>query len=165
MVSLAIVRPVSLRPQDSGQKNSHGLKGCTRSLWPRIFLTFVFSMHRDSKRICKRDRLRLLRLRPSNILSLIEQVPHTCKIRLIRSISVRKNIRVYIKLNTNLPNLPNHLMCRQNQKNIRLKSHLSCQGTIKIKTKIKRKLKNYIKKRIRVKDSVASVIIRERFLI
>ena len=26
----------------------------------RIFLTFVF-MHRDSKRICERDRLRLLR--------------------------------------------------------------------------------------------------------
>ena len=37
VVSLAIVRPVSLRLQYEGQKKAHGLKGCTRSLWPRIF--------------------------------------------------------------------------------------------------------------------------------
>ena len=78
-------------------------------------------MQRDSKRICKRYRLRQLRLRPSNILSLIEQLPHTCKIRLIRSISVRKKyIRVWIILSwprdlskTHWPkgsNLPNHLI-------------------------------------------------------
>ena len=75
----------------------------------RIFLTFVFLMHRDSKRICKRYRLRLLRLRPSNILSLIKQVPYTCRIRVIRSIRVqKKHSRMnYIKLNTNLPNLSN----------------------------------------------------------
>ena len=46
-----------------------------------------------------------------------------------------------------------------------LKSHLSCQGTIRIKRKSKYKSKEIIKKRIRVKDSVASVIVRERFLI
>ena len=69
--SLAIVRPVSLRPQNEGQKKRSRIKRMHTESLTRIFLTFVFSMHRDSKRICKRDRLRLLRLRPSNILSLI----------------------------------------------------------------------------------------------
>ena len=50
----------------------------------------------------------------TNILPLIEQVPHTCKIRQIRSISVRKKTFAYVKLNTNLPQT-NHLICRQNQ--------------------------------------------------
>ena len=79
-------------------KKTHGFHRCTRSLWHGFFWPLFFSIHRDFKRICKRCRLRLLLLRPSNILSLIEQVPHTCKIRLIRSISVRKNIRVWIIL-------------------------------------------------------------------
>ena len=41
------------------------------------------------------------------------------KIRPIRAISVRKKIysrMSYINLTTNLPNLPNHLICRLNQK-------------------------------------------------
>ena len=53
----------------------------------------------------------------------------TYKIRPIRAISVRKKIYSrmnYIKLTTNLPNQTNLLICRQNQKKIRLKSHLSC---------------------------------------
>ena len=58
--SLAIVRSVSLRLQDEGQKKLTEYHRCTRSLWHGFFLTFVF-MHRDSKRICERYRLRLLR--------------------------------------------------------------------------------------------------------
>ena len=65
MVSLAIVRPVSLRLQDSGQKNSRIKRMHTESLTTDLFLTFAFSIHRDSKRICKRDRLRLLRFSSS----------------------------------------------------------------------------------------------------
>ena len=97
----------SCEPTATGRrsKKAHGLHRCARSLWHGFFLTFVFSMQRDSKRICKRYRLRLLWLRPSNILSLIKQVPYTCRIRVIRAISVRKDIRVYIKLTTNLPNI------------------------------------------------------------
>ena len=60
-VSLAVIRPVSLRLQNEGQKNTHGYHSCTRSLWPRIFFDLFFSMQRDSKRICKRYRLRLQR--------------------------------------------------------------------------------------------------------
>ncbi len=49
----------------------------------------------DKSCICKRYRLRQLRMRLFNILPLIKQVPHTCKIRQIRTISVRKKyIRV-----------------------------------------------------------------------
>ena len=44
----------------------------------------------DKSCICKRYRLRMLRMRLSNILPLIKQVPRTCKIRVIRAISVRK---------------------------------------------------------------------------
>ena len=64
----------------------------------------------DKPCICKRYRLRLLRRRLSNILPLIKQVPHTCKIRPIRPISVRKKIYSrmnYINLTTNLPNPTN----------------------------------------------------------
>ena len=35
----------------------------------------------------------------------------------------------YIQLTTNLPNLTNHLLADRIKKRIRLKSHLSCQGT------------------------------------
>ena len=60
-ISLAIIRSVSLRLQNEGQKNSRIAQMHTESL-TRIFLTFsFFSMQRDFKRICKRDRLRLLR--------------------------------------------------------------------------------------------------------
>ena len=31
-ISLAVIRPVSLRLQNEGQKKTHGLLGCTRSL-------------------------------------------------------------------------------------------------------------------------------------
>ena len=60
-----IIRPVSLRLQDEGQKNAHGLSDATESLTRIFFLTFCFLMQRDSKRICKRYRLRLLRFRLS----------------------------------------------------------------------------------------------------
>ena len=93
-ISPAIIRPVSLRPQNEGQK-THGSHRCTRSLWDGFFWP-LFSMQIDFKRICKRYRLRLLKLRLSNILSLIKQVPQTCKIRLISSISVRKKTFAYI---------------------------------------------------------------------
>ena len=103
VVSLAIVRPVNLRPQDSGQKNAHGLKGCTRSLWPRIFFWPLFfrfigilngfasvtacgCWDSDCRMIC-------CCLAYIYIWSLGKQVPRISKIRLIRSISVRKNIR------------------------------------------------------------------------
>ena len=47
------------RLQNEGQKKLTDSPMHTESL-TRIFLTFVFSMHRDFKRICKRCRLRLL---------------------------------------------------------------------------------------------------------
>ena len=59
-ISLAIIRSVSLRPQNEGQKKTHGSHWCTRSLWHGFFWPLFFLMHRDFKRICKRDRLRLL---------------------------------------------------------------------------------------------------------
>ena len=150
---------MSLRLQNEGQKKTHGLHRCTRSLWHGFFWPLFFSVQRDYKRICKRYRLRLLWCSDCPviycylvyILSLWEQVPPTCKIRQIRAISVRKKTFAYIKLNTNIPNQTNHLICRQNQRKIRLKSHLSCQGTIRIKRKSKFKSKRKIKKRIREK--------------
>ena len=41
-------------------KKAHGLHRCTRSLFTDFF-DLCFPMQRDYKRICKRDRLRLLR--------------------------------------------------------------------------------------------------------
>ena len=64
MVSLAIVRPVSLRLQYEGQKtltdstDAHGV-------FDTDFFDLCFSIHKDSKRICKRHRLRLLRFSSS----------------------------------------------------------------------------------------------------
>ena len=58
--SLAIIRSVSLRLQNEGQKNAHGSHRCTRSLWHGFFWPFLL-MQKDYKRICKRDRLRLLK--------------------------------------------------------------------------------------------------------
>ena len=58
-ISLAIIRSVSLRLQNEGQK-THGSHRCTRSLWHGFFWPYLL-MHRDYKRICKRDRLRLQR--------------------------------------------------------------------------------------------------------
>ena len=65
MVSLAIVRPVSLRLQYEGQKNSRIKRMHTESLTTDLFFDLCFSIHKDSKRICKRDRLRLLRFSSS----------------------------------------------------------------------------------------------------
>ena len=44
--SLAIIRSVSLRLQNEGQKNAHGSHRCTRSLWHGFFLTFSFRCKR-----------------------------------------------------------------------------------------------------------------------
>ena len=102
----------------------------------RIFLTFVFSMQRDSKRICKRYRLRLLRFRLSCDMLFFAYIycPKESKchalarfvlfVRLLpfgqwvfdKSRVQKKHSRMnYIKLTTNLP-LTNHLICRLNQK-------------------------------------------------
>ena len=60
--SLAIIRSVSLRLQNEGQKkHSRIAQMHTESLTRIFFDLFLFSMHRDSKRICKRERLRLQR--------------------------------------------------------------------------------------------------------
>ena len=57
----------------------------------------------------------------------------------------------YIKLNTNLPNQTNHLICRHDQKK-NLKSHLSCKAQSKSNENQKMNQKEKIKKkRIRVK--------------
>ena len=152
---------MSLRLQNKGQKK---LTDCTdaHGVFSRIFLTFVFRCKGiingfASVTACGYcDVLIVLwYIVILYILSLWEQVPPTCKIRQIRAISVRKKTFAYIKLNTNIPNQTNHLICRQNQRKIRLKSPLSCQGTIKIKRKSKSKSKfkskRKIKKRIREK--------------
>ena len=123
--SLAIVRPVSLRPQGEGQKNAHGLKGCTRSLWPRIFFDLSFRCKGILNGFASVTACGCWGSDCPVICSYLAYIycPKESKcyalarFTLIRSISVRKNIRVYInKLNTNLPNQTNHLICRQNQK-------------------------------------------------
>ena len=47
-ISLAVIRPVSLRPQNEGQKKAHGFSRMHTESLTRIFLTFVFF---DSKGI------------------------------------------------------------------------------------------------------------------
>ena len=64
-ISLAIIRPVSLRLQNEGQKkltdctDAHGVFD-TDFFWP-----LFFDLYLDSIRICKRNRLRLLWFRLS----------------------------------------------------------------------------------------------------
>ena len=119
---------MSLRPQGEGQKNAHGLSPMHTESLTRIFLTFVFSMQRDSKRICKRYRLRLLRFRLSCDMLFFAYIycPKESKchalarfvlfVRLLpfgqwvfdKSRVQKKHSRMnYIKLTTNLPNLSN----------------------------------------------------------
>ena len=134
----------------------------------RIFLTFLL-MQRDSKRICKRYRLRLLRFRLSCDMLFFAYIycPKESKchalarfVLFVRLVFEKTFVYIF-KLNTNFPNQTNHFICRLNLEKIRLQSLLSCQGTIKIKRKSKEK----IKKRIREKTPYKSVILRERFLI
>ena len=119
---------MSLRPQGEGQKNAHGLSPMHTESLTRIFLTFVFSMQRDSKRICKRYRLRLLRFRLSCDMLFFAYIycPKESKchalagfvlfVRLLpfgqwvfdKSRVQKKHSRMnYIKLTTNLPNPTN----------------------------------------------------------
>ena len=122
-------------------KKAHGVSLMQRSLWPRIFFDVFFLMQRDFKRICKRDRLRLLRKwRMKNEIKQYFILDKASVAHLPDSISVRKKTFAYIfKLNTNFPNQTNHFICRLNLEKIRLQSLLSCQGTIKIKRKSKEK--------------------------
>ena len=66
-ISLAIIRSVSLRLQNEGQKKLTEYHRCTRSLWHGFFWPLSFDLYMDSKRICKRDRLRLLRKWRNNV--------------------------------------------------------------------------------------------------
>ena len=72
-ISPAIVRSVSLRLQYEGQKNSRIAQMHTESL-TRIFLTFVSDANRFQTDL-QALPLALLKLRLSNILSLVKQVP------------------------------------------------------------------------------------------
>ena len=98
-----------------GQKNAHGLSDATESLTRIFFLTFCFLMQRDSKRICKRYRLRLVLDHESP--ESHEYIPcRDLKDSSDSSDSCSKKTFAYDKLSTNLPNQTNHLICRQNQK-------------------------------------------------
>ena len=173
-ISLAIIRSVSLRPQNEGQKNSRIITDLSRSLWHGFFWPLFFSMHRDYKRICKRDRLRLLRKwRMKNEEWRMKNEEWRMRVKkkknfflfftLTPSLSARNALFIgvsVVRVSVRVNPLPSHSHTYPHTK-IRLKSHLSCQGTIKIKRKSKIKSKNESVQRLRDK----SVIIRERFLI
>ena len=90
--------------------------GCLGSDCPVIcrYLVYIYCPKESKCRHLQNPSKIPLSCQGTNILPLIKQVPHTCKIRQIRSISVRKKTFAYVKLNTNLPQT-NHLICRQNQ--------------------------------------------------
>ena len=101
----------SCEPTATGRrsKKTHGLHRCTRSLWPRIFLTFLL-MQMDPKRICKRYRLRLVLeheicRRPTDQREVISRIPRiytmsrpTRFVRFVRLVFEKKYIRVWIIL-------------------------------------------------------------------
>ena len=79
------------------------------------FFDLSFPMQRDSKRICKCDRLRLVLDHESP--ESHEYIPcRDLKDSSDSSDSCSKKTFAYDKLSTNLPNQTNHLICRQNQK-------------------------------------------------
>ena len=120
----------SCEPTATGRrsKKAHGLSPMHTESLTQIFLTFVFSMQRDSKRICKCNRLRLLRFRLSCDMLFFAYIycPKESKchalarfvlfVRLLpfgqwvfdKSRVQKKHSRMnYIKLTTNLPNPTN----------------------------------------------------------
>ena len=149
--SLAIIRPVSLRLQDEGQKkltdctDAHGVF-YTDFFWPLFFFRCIgISDGFASVTACGWSLTTNLP-NPTNIYHFT-----TYKIRPIRAISVRKKIYSRmnnINLTTNPPNQTNHLICRLNQKKNPSIIPFVLSRHNQNETKIKKKK---IKKRIREK--------------
>ena len=130
--SLAIIRPVSLRLQNEGQKKLTEYHRFSTESLTRIFLTFVFF---DAKGIlngfasvaacgCRDKDCRVICYYLVYIYCPKESKCRTlARFVWFERLVFEKNIRVYIisriyyiKSNTNLPNQTNHLICRHNQK-------------------------------------------------
>ena len=146
-ISLAIIRSVSLRLQNEGQKkltdctDAHGVFD-TDFFWP-----LFFDLYLDFIRICKRDRLRLLRKWRNEVRRPKGKPMKNCRLRRLRNKVRRPEGKPIIQFRVYCPK---ESKCPRTCK-IRLKSPLSCQGTIKIKRKSKFKSKRKIKKQIREK--------------
>ena len=106
-------------------KKTHGLHRCTRSLWHGFFWPLSFDLYMDSKRICKRDRLRLLikwrnnvrRPEGKPIIQFRVYCPKESKCHALARFVlfvrlVFEKTFAYIKLNTNIPNNTNIICMR-----------------------------------------------------
>ena len=121
---------------------------------PWLRLSNILPLIKQVPRTCKIRQIRAIRVRKIIFayIKLNTNLPriHTGSqpkrfVRFVRFVFEKKTF-AYVKLTTNLPNQTNHVNADRIKKRIRLQSPLSCQGTIK------RKSKNKSVKRLRNKS-------------